>query len=86
MEVSGQFHVSIALPSEKSPITHWIGRRMNPKAGMDAVEHSKTHLPPPRIYLRPICLLSQYHIHLLATRKDRSGNNLQQWLVWRIDK
>jgi hypothetical protein len=38
MEVSGELHASAALPPrERAPGTHWIGGRVDPRAGLDAV-------------------------------------------------
>jgi hypothetical protein len=37
MEVSGQFHVPVALPAKKVPGTHCVEGWIGPKAGLDAV-------------------------------------------------
>jgi hypothetical protein len=39
-------------PSEKAPCTHWIGGRVDPRAGLDAVEKRK-FLTLPGLELRP---------------------------------
>jgi hypothetical protein len=39
MEMSGQAYTH----GEQAPGTHWIGGRVDPRAGLDAVE--KTHFP-----------------------------------------
>jgi hypothetical protein len=52
MEVSGQLHAPAALPlGERAPGTHWIGGRVDPRAGLDDVEKLK-FLPPPGLELR----------------------------------
>jgi hypothetical protein len=39
LEVSGQLHAPPALPPEKEhPGTHWIGRWVGPRAGLDDTE------------------------------------------------
>lgn len=39
VEVSGQFHALATLaPEEGVPGIHWIGGRVCPRAGMDALE------------------------------------------------
>jgi hypothetical protein len=38
MELSGQLHATAALPpGERAAVTHWIGGRMSPRAGLDTV-------------------------------------------------
>jgi len=47
MEVSGQLHAPAALsPREIAPGTHWIGRWVGPRAGLDVVVKRK--IPSPR--------------------------------------
>jgi hypothetical protein len=41
MEESGQLHAPDALPPRRAPGTHCIGRWIDPKAGLDAVEKRK---------------------------------------------
>jgi hypothetical protein len=38
LEVSVQFHTLVVLSLEKDPGTHWIGRWVGPKIGLDVVE------------------------------------------------
>jgi hypothetical protein len=49
MEVSGELHAPAALPPEKE---HWIGGRMGPRVGLDAVAKRKI-LTLPVIELGP---------------------------------
>jgi hypothetical protein len=46
MEVSGQLHDPAALPQERAPSTHWIGRWVGPRAVLDTV--GKRKIPSPR--------------------------------------
>jgi hypothetical protein len=39
--VSGQLHGPATLPPGKGPGTHWIGGRVDPRAGLDDVEKRK---------------------------------------------
>jgi hypothetical protein len=40
MEVNGQFHALATSASEKMPLgTHWIGCWMDPRAGLEDMEH-----------------------------------------------
>jgi hypothetical protein len=42
----GQLHATAALlPRERAPVTHWIGGRMGPRAGLDAVVKRKFPAP-----------------------------------------
>jgi hypothetical protein len=42
MEVNGQIHDPAALPlAKKSPIPHWIGGCVGPRAGLDTVQKRK---------------------------------------------
>jgi hypothetical protein len=45
MQVSGQLHTPAALPSGRSPGTHWIGGWVGPRAGLDAVVKRKIPTP-----------------------------------------
>jgi len=46
MEVRGQFHAPIALPTgKKNPGTHWMGDGVSPKTGQDAVVKRKIPCP-----------------------------------------
>jgi hypothetical protein len=54
MEVSVQLHAPTALPPGREPPgTHWIGRWVDPRAGLDNVEKKK-FLPLPGLELRPL--------------------------------
>jgi hypothetical protein len=53
MEVSGHLHATAALPpGESAPGTHWVGRWVDPRAGLDDVEKRK-FLTLPGLNLRP---------------------------------
>jgi len=41
MEVSGQIYVPAALTEGKCPGTNWIGGRVSPRSGLDAVTKRK---------------------------------------------
>lgn len=42
MEASRQLHSSATLSlKERTPVTHWIGGRVNPRAGLGGVEKKK---------------------------------------------
>jgi hypothetical protein len=45
MKLSGQLHDLAALPPEKNPGTHWIGGRVGPTVGLDAVVKRKIPTP-----------------------------------------
>jgi hypothetical protein len=45
MEVSGQFHASAALPLREKRSTHWIGRVVVSRAGLDVSEKRKILVP-----------------------------------------
>jgi hypothetical protein len=51
--LSGQPHAPAALsPGERTPGTHWIGRWVGPRAGLDTRDYRKILLPLPVIELR----------------------------------
>jgi hypothetical protein len=41
------------IPGEKVPVTHWIGGRVGPRAGLDGVEKRK-FLTVPGLEIRPL--------------------------------
>jgi hypothetical protein len=51
--VGGQLHASAVLTPGKAPCTHWIGDRVDPRAGLDNVEKRK-FLRLPGLELRPL--------------------------------
>jgi hypothetical protein len=44
--MSGQLHAPAALAPGKSPVTHFIGGWVDPRAGLDDMEKRKLELPP----------------------------------------
>jgi hypothetical protein len=40
-EVSCQLHTTVTLPRERSPVSHWIGSWVDPRANLDAVAKRK---------------------------------------------
>jgi hypothetical protein len=43
MRVDDQLHAPAALPTGKRPGTHFIGDRMDPRAGLDGCGKSRPH-------------------------------------------
>jgi hypothetical protein len=38
MKESGQLHATATLPWRRSPVTHWMGGLVGPRAGLETVE------------------------------------------------
>jgi hypothetical protein len=72
LKKSGQCHAPAALPlGERATGTHWIGRWVDPRTGLDELGEIKT-LPVPGIKLRPLGRpdRSQSLYRLTATTKS----------------
>jgi hypothetical protein len=54
LEVSGQLHAPAALPPGNSPGTHFIGGRVDPRAGLDDMEKRKFFTLPGLELLPPL--------------------------------
>jgi hypothetical protein len=68
MEVTGQLHVSVALPqAERAPDTHWAGGWVVPRFGLDALEKRKVFL-----------------CRLPAVQEGNNNNNNNNNITWYV--